>query len=172
MSSKTKEALIEAFLELVNEKDFDKISVTDLVEKCGISRQTFYYHFEDIQKMLEWSFNNEMKRICDAQDSDNWNESADEYVAFFNKYDTLIRKSINSLNFVFIYNLIEKSFYDCITSYIAKKRSKEQIFGKNADFIISYTAGAFTSLVVKTIQCEESDYRKILNNLTTAFQGI
>lgn len=172
MSSKTKDTLVEAFLELVDENDFDKITVTDLVEKCGISRQTFYYHFEDIQKMLEWSFDNETKKICDSNDSDDWSESAEKYIAFFNKYDTMLRKSINSLNFVFIYNLIEKSFYDCISSCIAKKRCKEHIIGKNADFIISYTAGAFTALIVKTIQCEKSDYKKILNNLLTALQGV
>lgn len=172
MSKKTKEALICAFLELIKEEEFDKITVTDLVEKCGISRQTFYYHFDDIQAMLEWAFDYETKKICDHQNPDNWEETEKKYIDFFNKYDLVFRKSLKSSKFIFILNLIDKSFYDCITSYIAMKRSQEQSFGKNADYVISYTAGAFTSLVIKTIQNEVSDYESILNYLSTALQGI
>ena len=43
-----KAAVADALLELIRRKDADKITVKDLVEVCGISRQTFYYHFKDI----------------------------------------------------------------------------------------------------------------------------
>ncbi len=43
MAGKTKKMIISSFLELVNSNEqYDKITVTDLVGKCGISRQTFY----------------------------------------------------------------------------------------------------------------------------------
>ena len=64
MASKAKYAIISAFLRLVNHKDFEKITVTDLVEECDISRQTFYYHFDDIEKMLAWAFETETGAIC------------------------------------------------------------------------------------------------------------
>lgn len=172
MSKKTKEALVSAFLDLIEEEEFDKITVTDLVEKCGISRQTFYYHFEDIQNMLSWTFDSETKKICDLQNPDKWEESEKMFVDFFNTYDLMFRKALKSAKFIFVINLIDKSFYDCITSYIAIKRREEKNFGKNADYVISYTAGAFTSLVIKTIQNEASDYETIFNNLSTSLQGI
>lgn len=171
MSKKTKEALISAFLELIREEEFDKITVTDLVEKCGISRQTFYYHFEDIQKMLIWAFDMEIKNICGFHDPENWEESERNFVNFLDRYDTMFRKAMNSVKFIFVLNLIDKCFYDCITSYISEKR-EEHSFGKNADYVISYTSGAFTSLVVKTIQTEKSDYETIIKNLSASLQGI
>ena len=172
MSKKTKEALISAFLELIKDEEFDKITVTDLVEKCSISRQTFYYHFEDVQAMLNWAIENEIKNICAFHDPENWEESEKAFVEFLYKYDIMFRKSLSSARFVFVLNLIDKCFYDCITSYISSKRSEEQIFGKNADYVISYTAGAFTSLVIKTIQSEKSDYETIVKNLSSSLQGI
>lgn len=50
-----KAKVAEAFLELCRRKSVDKITVKDLVEACGISRQTFYYHFQDILDVIEWS---------------------------------------------------------------------------------------------------------------------
>ena len=172
MSKKTKEALISAFLDLIAEKDFDRITVTDLVEKCSISRQTFYYHFDDINSMLIWAFESEIKKICEMQNPDNWAESEKHFVEFFNTYDIMFRKALKSTKLIFVINLIDKSFYDCITSYITTKRSEEKSFGKNADYVISYTAGAFTSLVLKTIQNETSDYETIFKNLSISLQGI
>ena len=37
-------------------KPIDKITVKDLVEICGVNRQTFYYHFDDVYDLLEWVF--------------------------------------------------------------------------------------------------------------------
>ena len=30
----------------------DKITIKDLVEICGVNRQTFYYHFDDVYDLL------------------------------------------------------------------------------------------------------------------------
>lgn len=49
-----KAMIAETFLTLAGQKNVDKITVKDLVEACGISRQTFYYHFQDIIDVVEW----------------------------------------------------------------------------------------------------------------------
>lgn len=58
-----KTAVADAFQELLARKDVDKITVKDLVEACGISRQTFYYHFRDIVDVMEWKARREMERL-------------------------------------------------------------------------------------------------------------
>ena len=52
----TKQVIFDAFMALSREKSVDKITVKDLVETCHISRQTFYYHFQDIVEVIEWAF--------------------------------------------------------------------------------------------------------------------
>lgn len=55
---------IEAvMLDLGKDKPFDKITVKDLVTACGISRQTFYYHFQNILEVVEWSFKNRLDNL-------------------------------------------------------------------------------------------------------------
>ena len=54
MASSTKEALGNALKKMLSVKPIDKITVKDLVEECGVNRQTFYYHFQDIYDLLRF----------------------------------------------------------------------------------------------------------------------
>ena len=48
MAVNAKSMIADAFIKLSGEKNIDKITVKDIVDECGISRQSFYYHFQDI----------------------------------------------------------------------------------------------------------------------------
>lgn len=50
---RTKESIIRTFSQLLDERPYNKITVKDIVERCGISRNTFYYHFQDIPALLQ-----------------------------------------------------------------------------------------------------------------------
>ena len=52
MANFTKQAIKASFLKLLDEKPLNKISVRDIVEDCGINRNSFYYHFQDIPALL------------------------------------------------------------------------------------------------------------------------
>jgi len=43
----------QAFLELLQEKSFEKITVTDIVKRADINRSTFYAHYPDVRGMVE-----------------------------------------------------------------------------------------------------------------------
>lgn len=53
MANFTSTAIKISFLKLLNERPLNKISVKDIVEDCGINRNSFYYHFQDIPTLLE-----------------------------------------------------------------------------------------------------------------------
>jgi len=43
----------QAFLELLKEKPFEKITVTDIVKRADINRSTFYAHYPDVRGLVE-----------------------------------------------------------------------------------------------------------------------
>lgn len=43
----------QAFLELLREKRFEKITVTDIVNRADINRSTFYAHYTDVKALIE-----------------------------------------------------------------------------------------------------------------------
>ena len=62
MSSFTKEVIIKTLFELLNEKPLAKITVKDIVERCGVNRNTFYYHFRDISDVVECALKREVDK--------------------------------------------------------------------------------------------------------------
>ena len=55
MPNTTKQALEESLKHMLLKKPLDKITIRDITEDCGISRMAFYYHFQDIYDLVEWS---------------------------------------------------------------------------------------------------------------------
>jgi transcriptional regulator len=55
MSQITKRALEQSLKNLLLKKPLNKITISDITEDCGINRMTFYYHFQDIYDLVEWS---------------------------------------------------------------------------------------------------------------------
>ena len=53
MPNFTKKAIKETFLSLLDERPLNKITVKDVVESCGINRNSFYYHYQDLPALLE-----------------------------------------------------------------------------------------------------------------------
>ena len=54
MTIGTEELIVQAVERLLMQKKVKKLTVKDIVEECGITRQTFYYHFRDIPDLLKW----------------------------------------------------------------------------------------------------------------------
>lgn len=53
MSQTTKKAIAASLKKLLTKKPLSKITINDIVEDCGITRQTFDYHFADIYDLIE-----------------------------------------------------------------------------------------------------------------------
>lgn len=51
--ARTKQVLLQALLELIEEKGTDQITVTDISNRADLNRGTFYLHYRDVPDMLE-----------------------------------------------------------------------------------------------------------------------
>ena len=63
MSSFTETAIKSSFLKLLDQKPLSSITVKDIVEDCGINRNSFYYHYHDIPSLLEEMITDEATKI-------------------------------------------------------------------------------------------------------------
>ena len=59
----TRQIILHTLTELMNEKPLSKITVKDIVERCGVNRNTFYYHFRDIPDAVEAMVKEELNDI-------------------------------------------------------------------------------------------------------------
>lgn len=59
-SDYTKRAMAASLKHLMMQKPLEKISIREIMEGCGMKRQNFYYHFEDIYDLVKWLFQEEV----------------------------------------------------------------------------------------------------------------
>ena len=59
----TKKLLADSLKSMMNTVLLEKISVEQLTRQCGISRNTFYYHFQDKYQLVSWIFYQEATPI-------------------------------------------------------------------------------------------------------------
>ena len=55
-------ALAAALKARLRSEPLDRVTVTELVRDCGLTRQAFYYHFPDVRQLAVWVFETEVAR--------------------------------------------------------------------------------------------------------------
>lgn len=134
MANYTTKAILDHFEEMLVEMPFNKITVSSLVERCGISSNTFYYHFRDIFDLLEaWLSSKEDKYVvCADEDLADWPELVSRIMKLMQNNSRLVYHIAEAIprerleNYVF--GKVQDQFYA-----VAKKRVKGTVVSD--DFI-------------------------------------
>ncbi|MBD2872490.1 TetR/AcrR family transcriptional regulator [Paenibacillus arenilitoris] len=145
---KTQEALKKAVIELMNEKNFDDITIQDLSDRANVSRGTIYLHYMDkydlLDKLIETHIN-ELREICKAAaDMDFvtgsllWTEYLDNNYSFFSLM--LASKGAPFFRSRFLEFLIEE-FKDEVD--VAKGKN----LGLNEQLMGQFVASAYVGVV-------------------------
>jgi hypothetical protein len=118
--------ILEAILLLMDEKPYDKITVSDIVVKAGIARQTFYRNFKDkdevIVKYFSNIFNEEMLTVESISEKDR----QENIILTFNiKYMVNHRINLKKLlSIAGIEELFADSFSEWQNLLITQKKNK------------------------------------------------
>lgn len=56
MAIDVKKLIVDAFLELCRRKNLHKVTIQNIVDMSGVSRQTFYNHFEDKFALIQYTY--------------------------------------------------------------------------------------------------------------------
>ncbi|MBQ9329946.1 MAG: TetR/AcrR family transcriptional regulator C-terminal domain-containing protein [Oscillibacter sp.] len=111
MAQKTKQALVAAFKRLLVKRPLDKITVKDIVEECGVNRQTFYYHFHDIYDMVGWALRDVAEQLL-RWDDQNWDwNTAVEALMDVLRQDRLVLNVYHSVGHGVVSDFLEQTMY-------------------------------------------------------------
>ena len=80
MPDDRKELIAAAAKRLLLRRDGKKLTVTDIVNECHITRQTFYYHFADIPDLRLWMMNRNLERIMQEASMQSTPEESLKYL--------------------------------------------------------------------------------------------
>lgn len=153
MSNPTQQMIIQCFLELLNEKPFHKITVKEIVERCQINRNTFYYHFKDIYDLLEEVFKKEIEnsKIHNVTYG-NWQDTVINATQFLidNKKATL--HIFNSIGQRELRYYLKQVFKISISHYFHSIFVKYQVSDQDKDFLIQFYTDAIVGITIEWIE--------------------
>ena len=98
-SDATKVAMSNALKEQLKEKKLSKITINDIASACNISRMTFYYHFQDIYDLTEWTLEEAAGRaIGENRTYESWQQGFEGLLRELQANQTLILNIYRSMD--------------------------------------------------------------------------
>ena len=115
----TKKIIKDTFLELLNEKDIKKITVSEICTKADINRATFYRYYLDVFDLLEQIEKDFVAELTAAYTPENDNEKTISHFSkamleVFLKNKELVKILFNTNNNIyFLNNILEVAYTHC-----------------------------------------------------------
>ena len=173
MSKLTKNSLEQSLKNLLKTKPLNRITINDLVEDCGISRMTFYYHFKDIYDLVEWACAEDAARALQNKKTyDTWQQGfvqifhavRENKVFVMNVYRCVNREQVEK----YLVPLTDQLIMGVITERAAGMTVREA----DQQFIAQVYSYAFVGIMLDWIRDDmRADPEELVNRLAMVIHG-
>lgn len=167
---KTKLAISQALIEILQRKPLDLITVKELTDKAHVGRTAFYNHFKSLEDVLKYVYRNAHKKVFKDKYENQYYQYSDEYlkdmIDFFDN-------NSNLLNALYKWNLIDivaKYNTDLVLDYV---KNYEDMTIKNYPFyFICFSGGNIFNLCILWLSTGKKESKEELFHLLKYFQGL
>ena len=179
MNTITKRSIAKAFVDLLEEKPFDKITIQDITTKAGVNRQTFYYHFLDIRDLIEWTMNTSEQEII-AKNKENiekksWENGFIIILDEIQKNKSLIYAISQNIEYSkYVTEYLLHLTFNYIYGVVASKSKEMNVIVKEEDmvFIANFYKYAFLGVLLEWIKINfKDDPKDIVSKLDIMIKG-
>jgi probable dihydroxyacetone kinase regulator len=164
-SNITKSAIANAMKQLMEKIHFDRITTADIVNKCGISRKTFYYYFQDKYDVVNWIFSTEIvEGIIETTTFDNWMDGSLKLCRYIKENKTFYKNAVNASGqncFIgFLHKLTEMQL-----EKLCKDALEKQILAEDdLKFLVEFYYHAFIGVFTLWVKDDMKDSPEVLVN--------
>lgn len=171
---RTLTAVKKAFNDLVLNRNYNEISITDLTEKAGINRKTFYLHYSSLDDLVKEIEEEMCKDILEHVGEYAKNLDLNGCITYFYKYLESCSKVQKKLMCDSHYDF----FYNDVTDMVLHSEAFSKFFSKTSypSIVRSYTK-AITAIYKDWLNNgKETDFAKMTETacqlLSTGYAGI
>lgn len=176
MSLTTKRALADSLKKLLTKRSLDKITVKDIVEDCGVNRQTFYYHFHDIYDLMEWTFQNKAEELLNGTaDYNDWRTGVRSLIEYLKEDRVLVLNIYHSVSHELVSNYLKRLMRPYVLQVVVAQAKKLEQPAADADieFVTDIytltTAGIIMEWISQQMKVNGTEER--LHKLFAAMDG-
>ena len=149
MSEITKKSLANALYQKMKVKPLDKITIKEIVDECGLNRQTFYYHFPDIFGLLEWMFQQDAEKLMKKYNNiDVWEQGFMELLCYIKKNKAVCMCTLHSLARDELERFVYKDVHRLILGIMDEVGGDLTVEEDGKEFVARFYTLSLCSLVV------------------------
>ncbi|MBI9095522.1 MAG: TetR/AcrR family transcriptional regulator C-terminal domain-containing protein [Sphaerochaeta sp.] len=156
MAQMTKLALAQSLKQLMAERTLDKITVKEVVARCGVNRQTFYYHFRDIYHLLDWMFANEgqefAKKYPDIHKADDGQTILRSLCTYLQDNRIVMLNIYNSLGRELLDRYLCRETVTLLTNSLQDRSDRAGVKAEQLAFLINFYKHAFVGATLDWFQ--------------------
>lgn len=147
---KTKLLIANSLRKLMKKKSLDKIKIREIVEDCGVNRQTFYYHFQDIYALVEWIYTYDgMQIFYEHSDNGNLMLMIRDVFDYLEEHQDEIRCVVNSKADKFFHDFVHDKIFSCASLVVNSLSKDMKVDSYYKDFIADF----YTYAVCDVVEC-------------------
>ena len=171
----TKKAIADGFKQLMEKKPFEKITITDITDGCGLNRQTFYYHFQDKYELLNWIlFSDVIEPFTDGLTIDNWSERLLDILLTIKKdgrfYTNAMSTSHGEEFRQYLFGAVTEVLCEVIDQITGERPIKPADRKFIAEFLAYGVSGTVTKWIVSGMKEDPRETAVYLRNLINDFK--
>ena len=169
----TRNMIRNVFIEMLDERTFDEITVTDLVTRCEINRKTFYYYYQDLYAVLTEIFESELETVLGGvKEHVTWEEGIAQAMqialrhkrAVYHVYHSMQRETLEK----YLYNVAG----EVMRRYVERKSEGIHASQGDKDIIAQFYQSALTEMVLNWIgQGMKEDGLEMITRIGQLFDG-
>lgn len=145
MPRSTKQDILDTLLLLLKDKILNDITVKDLTERCGISRQAFYYHFQDLYAVVGWALQQELELLSQEKDLDSARSKVVEQML---RNRTMVLNLYRSFERSYVEHSLHKWALPIVEQKVAKQAEHYRVTKEQVTFVAELTTITLLSLVL------------------------
>ena len=153
-----------ALLDLLKEKPFSRISVSELCKEAGISRQTFYSLFKSKDNVITYIFQEDY--CYSPEDSTGDPDGLDSLHQLCLGYSSYIIRQTDFIRMLVENNIIYLMYDGLLESFSGCDCFLPQVMGDQRSYAASFYAGSMTGIARTYIEQGEVLSQKELESLT------
>lgn len=172
MPSDMKERIAREFAELARTKSIDKITVKDIVEACHITRQTFYYHFQDLIDVIDWSLRQAMEELVEKSIRIDSREQVIElFLSEAAKARGLLRKLLASQLREQTERLIVESVRSYFREMVERRELLQDVSRSDAQVALDFYTFATVGMMLEYCSRPNLDVKRLAGQITRLMSG-
>ena len=172
-SQLTKRALEESLKSLLLEKPLGKITIADITDDCGISRMTFYYHFQDIYDLVEWSCEEDAARaIAGNKTADTWQTGLLDTFLSLRENKPFITSIYHDMSREQVERFLVPVVSDLVKEVVDEHAARRCVREQDRDFIARFFVHALIGTVLDWIARDmRDDPQQLVQRVATIADG-